>query len=91
MVDWTRECEIGSIIFSLTCILQAFGFCTKVERDGSRLHYTSTGTTSYLAPEILDKELCRKGYDPSKSDIYSLGVTLFEMHIGKSPFKSSNP
>jgi serine/threonine protein kinase len=40
------------------------------------------GTLKYMAPEKLTKE-----YLPSvKSDIYSLGVLMFEVMVGRHPY-----
>lgn len=44
------------------------------------------GTPEYLAPEICSG----KGAGP-ESDIYSLGILMYEMVAGKPPFVSSNP
>lgn len=43
------------------------------------------GTESFLAPEVINK----KPYDPFKADIFALGVTLFIILAGKTPFKSA--
>ena len=43
------------------------------------------GSVHYLSPEQA-----RGGYSDEKSDIYSLGVTLYEMISGKLPFAGDN-
>lgn len=40
------------------------------------------GSLPYLAPEILSEKL----YDPFKADVWSLGVTFYEMASGKLPW-----
>jgi serine/threonine protein kinase len=46
---------------------------------------TVLGTPLYMAPEVLDMELAKKNYN-YKIDIYSLGVSLYEVVFGKLPF-----
>jgi len=61
-----------------------FGFSTKTEgKKGNGLLYTALGTASYASPELLQK----KPYLGEKSDIFSLGVSLFVLVTGKMPFK----
>lgn len=53
-------------------------------------HWSSrpvVGTLSYIAPEVVTSSLAA---DVS-SDLYSLGVTLYEMITGKLPFQASAP
>ncbi len=52
--------------------------------------YTKTqslmGTPQYVAPEILNRDTLTK-----QSDIYSVGILMFEMLIGKAPFTGDKP
>lgn len=84
-------------------LLADFGFCGEiltldqtrksvVGNNGSqrtKTHYSIKGTLSYLAPEILT--LTAKGYNPEQTDVFSLGVILFTMILGKPPFRQASP
>ena len=45
------------------------------------------GTITYMAPEIING----KSYDGKKADIFSLGVILYYIVIGRFPFKEAKP
>lgn len=51
--------------------------------DESSMRFTMCGTLEYLPPEMVDRE----GHDTS-ADIWCLGILLFEMLVGHTPFKA---
>jgi serine/threonine-protein kinase len=63
-----------------------FGFAKQMLAKGKLTRKgTTMGTPAYMSPEHLDA----KNAD-MRSDIYSMGVILFEMLIGRPPFEGEN-
>ena len=79
----------------LISVLSDSGQVARVTRHGyqSLLPVYSTAKKNlpfYGTPEYMAPELCSgKGPDP-RSDIYSLGILMYEMVVGKCPFVSNN-
>jgi TolB-like protein/Tfp pilus assembly protein PilF len=63
-----------------------FGIARAAETKGLTDHGALVGTPEYMAPEQVEG----KDVDP-RSDIYSLGVILFEMATAKVPFEGKTP
>jgi serine/threonine-protein kinase len=62
-----------------------FGIARTLEEDGLTADGRVLGTTDYVSPEQA------MGQDVNgQSDLYSLGIVLFEMLTGKVPFKGDN-
>ena len=61
--------------------LTDFGLSKMINKQKEKA-FTICGTPQYLAPEILSDD----GYDDSV-DWWSLGCVMFEMLVGKAPFK----
>ena len=62
-----------------------FGLATKLEFEGDRKK-TVCGTPNYIAPEILES---KHGHS-YEVDVWSLGVILYTLLIGKPPYETSD-
>lgn len=65
--------------------LTDFGISRQLEQDGMTATGRVLGTTDYVAPE----QAMGHGAD-QRSDIYSLGVVLYEMFTGEVPFAADS-
>lgn len=61
-----------------------FGFSHKINQKSNNLVYNTEGTDSYSSPEKRKGNI--NGYDGIKNDIFSLGVLLFVITVGRFPF-----
>lgn len=79
----------ANILVSATghATLLDFGFAQSPSEARHWATRPLAGTLAYLAPEMMTSALAA---DP-RVDVYSLGVTLYEMLSGRRPFESDDP
>src|ERR1700726_4533641 len=70
--------------------LTGFGIASRLprERQNAEAPEVIAGTLAYMAPEQTGR--MNRSID-SRSDLYSLGITFYEMLTGILPFKATNP
>jgi PAS domain S-box-containing protein len=70
--------------------LTGFGLASRLarERQSPEPPETIAGTLAYMAPEQTGR--MNRSID-SRSDLYSLGITLYQMLTGSLPFTAANP
>jgi hypothetical protein len=67
-------------------ILSDFGIARLLSEGGLTLTGSLIGTPAYMSPEALRGERA-----DARSDIYSLGVVIFEMLTGRTPYVADTP
>ena len=72
------------------CWLKGFGIASRLprERQSAEIPELLSGTLAYMAPEQTGR--MNRSID-SRSDLYSLGATLYQMLTGSLPFTASDP
>ena len=82
----------NALVDSVTgrCWLKGFGIASRLprERQSAEAPELISGTLAYMAPEQTGR--MNRSID-SRSDLYSLGVTLYQMLTGSLPFTASDP
>jgi serine/threonine-protein kinase len=64
-----------------------FGLVQTTQEASQWRYRPLAGTLAYIAPEMVTSALAAD----ARSDIYSLGVTLYEMLTGRRPWESDDP
>ncbi len=88
-----RDLKPGNVILSRgddgreTVKVLDFGLARLLETEASALTSPGTmlGTCSYMSPELIEAN-----HSSGASDIYALGVILYELVTGRSPFRADN-
>lgn len=82
-----RDIKPQNILVTKDNVLKVtdFGIARAVSSFTMKVDDNSMGTAHYCSPEQA-----RGGYTDEKSDIYSLGVVMYEMVTGKLPFEGDS-
>lgn len=80
-----RDIKPQNIIISRDGKVKVTDFGIAKATTSNTITSNAMGSVHYLSPEQA-----RGGYSDEKSDIYSLGVTMYEMLSGKVPFAGDN-
>ena len=82
-----RDIKPGNILIdsNFTARLTDFGLASFQDMPGVTAQGQSMGTPAYMPPELIRGE--KAGI---QSDLYSLGLTLYEMLCGTNPFQKEN-
>jgi serine/threonine protein kinase len=82
-----RDIKLENVLISDDGMLKLCDFGFSRIQSPNALVATPCGSPVYTAPEIFHGG----GYDGHKADVWSLGIVLFAMCVGKQPFRSDNP
>jgi len=80
-----RDMCLGNVLVGPDHQVKLVDFGIALPIDHPPVHDSKAGTPSYMAPEVI-----REGITNVSTDIYSLGVVMYELLTGNKPFKAAD-
>lgn len=80
-----RDIKPQNIVISKDGVVKVADFGIAKAINGDTINSAAVGSVHYMSPEQA-----RNGYSDERSDIYSLGITMYEMVTGILPFNGDN-
>lgn len=82
-----RDLKLGNFFLGENMVLKIgdFGLAAKLSFETEKRH-TVCGTPNYISPEILEN---RRGHS-FEVDLWSLGVVIYTLYVGKPPFETTD-
>ena len=80
-----RDIKPSNVLVTDALDVKVSDFGIAILRDATHTHLMNAGTPAYIAPEQLSSEPSTQ-----QSDIYSLGVLMYQLLTGRLPFNASS-
>jgi len=80
-----RDIKPSNVLVTDSLDVKVSDFGIAILRDATHTHLMHAGTPAYVAPEQLSSEPSTQ-----QSDIYSLGVLMYQLLTGRLPFNASS-
>ena len=85
-----RDLKLGNLFLDRHLAIKVgdFGLATKLEHPDEK-RKTICGTPNYIAPEVIQGDKATRGHS-FEVDIWSMGVILFTVLVGKPPYEAKD-